>query len=58
LLISPNQLNCLKVFIMHQTEVTAPDFSPLSAPTFTWATIRFVASLAALIGISLLLASL
>jgi hypothetical protein len=43
---------------MHQTEVTAPDFSPLSAPTFTGATIRFVASIAALIGISLLLASL
>jgi hypothetical protein len=58
LLISPNQLNCLKVFIMHQTEVTAPDFSSLPASTFTWATIRFVVSLSALIGVSLLLASL
>jgi len=48
----------LKVFIMHQTEVAAPDFSPLAAPTFAEATIRFVASIAALIGISLLLASL
>lgn len=58
LLISPNQLNCLKVFIMRQTNVAVPDFSPVPAPTFTWAAIRFVVSLGALIGVSLLVASL
>ena len=58
LLISLDQLNCLKVFIMRQTDVAAPDFSPVPAPTLTWAAIRFVISLWALIGVSLLLASL
>jgi hypothetical protein len=58
LFISPDQLNCLKVFIMRQTDVAVPGFFPASAPTFTGAAIRFVVSLAALIGISLLLASL
>jgi hypothetical protein len=53
-----NHLNILKVLIMRQTEVSAPDFSPVAAPTFTRAAIRFVTSLAALIGVSLLLASL
>jgi hypothetical protein len=53
-----NQLNLLKVFAMRQTEVAAPDFSPVAAPTFTRAAIRFIASLAALISVSLLLASL
>jgi hypothetical protein len=48
----------LKVFLMPQTEVAAPAFSPVPAPTFTAAAIRFAVSLAALIGISLLLASL
>lgn len=57
-LISPDQLNCLKVFIMRQTNVAVPDFSPVPAPTFTWAAIRFVVSLGALIGVSLLVASL
>ncbi|KLK89758.1 hypothetical protein DC522_12900 [Microvirga sp. KLBC 81] len=52
-----NQLNFLKVFPMHQTEVAAPALPPGPAPTFTAAAIRFVASLAALIGVSLLLAS-
>ena len=42
---------------MRQTEVAAPDLYPAPAPTFTWAAIRFVVSLTALIGISLLLAS-
>ena len=53
-----NQLNFLKVFTMRQTEVAAPPFAPVPAPTFTWAAIRFVASLGMLVGISLLLASL
>jgi hypothetical protein len=48
----------LKVFIMRQTDVAVPDFLAASTPTFTWAAIRFVVSLAALIGVSLLLASL
>jgi hypothetical protein len=48
----------LKVVIMPQTEVASSDFSPVTAPTFIRAAIRFVASLAALIGVSLLLASL
>ncbi len=52
-----NQLNFLKVFTMSQTEVAAPAFSPVPAPTFTSAAIRFVVSLGALIGVSLLLAS-
>ena len=43
---------------MRQTTVAAPAFSPVVAPTFTAAAIRFVASLDALIGISLLLAGL
>jgi len=44
---------------MRQTEAAAPDFSPvLPAPTFTAAAIRFVLSLGALIGVSLLLAGL
>jgi hypothetical protein len=51
-----NQLNLLKVFAMHQPEVAVPDFAPV--PTFTSAAIRFVVSLGALIGISLLLAGL
>jgi hypothetical protein len=42
---------------MPQTDVTMPDYIPVSPPTFTSAVIRFVASLAALIGMSLLLAS-
>jgi len=58
LAISQNQLNFLKVFTMRQTEVAAPPFAPVLAPTFMAAAIRFVASLAALIGVSLLLASL
>jgi hypothetical protein len=53
-----NQLILLKVFAMRQTEVAVPAFSPMSVPTFTSAAIRFVASLGALIGISLLLAGL
>ncbi len=53
-----NQLNCLKVSIMRQTDVAVPDFAPVPVPTFTSAMIRFVASLGMLIGISLLLASL
>ena len=48
----------LKVFIMRQTDVAAPTFSPVPVPTFTAAAIRFVTSLGALIGISLLLAGL
>ncbi|WP_280177437.1 hypothetical protein [Microvirga pakistanensis] len=43
---------------MRQTDVAVPDFPPASAPTFKGAAIRFVVSLAALLGISLLLASL
>jgi hypothetical protein len=53
-----NQLHFLKVFTMRQTEVTAPAFSPVPAPTFTAAALRFIVSLAALIGVSLLLADL
>jgi hypothetical protein len=53
-----NQLHFLKVFIMRQTDVTAPAFSPVPAPTFTAAAIRFVVSFGALIGLSLLLAGL
>ena len=56
--ISPNQLNCLKGFIMRQTDVAVPDFAPVPAPTFTSAMIRFIASLGMLIGLSLVLASL
>jgi hypothetical protein len=41
-----------------QTDVALPAFFPAPAPTFRWAAIRFVVSLAALLGISLLLASL
>jgi hypothetical protein len=52
-----NQLILLKVFAMRQTDVAMPDFSPVPPPTFTPAAIRFVVSLAALIGMSLLLAS-
>ena len=58
LLISPNQLNCLKVFIMRQSQVALPGSSPVAVPTFTAAAIRFILSLGALIGLSLLLASL
>ncbi|MGF9764839.1 hypothetical protein AAII07_58205 [Microvirga sp. 0TCS3.31] len=43
---------------MRQTEVTAPAFTPVPVPTLTAAALRFVASLAALIGVSLLLAGL
>jgi hypothetical protein len=53
-----NQLHFLKVFTMRQTEVTAPAFSPVPAPTFTAAALRFIVSLGALIGVSLLLAGL
>jgi hypothetical protein len=53
-----NQPHFLKVSTMRQTEVTAPAFSPVPTPTFTAAAIRFVASLAALISVSLLLAGL
>jgi hypothetical protein len=53
-----NRLPFLNVSTMRQTEVTAPAFSPVPAPTFTAAAIRFVASLAALISVSLLLAGL
>jgi hypothetical protein len=53
-----NPLNSLKVFIMSQTEVAAPDFPPVTAPTFTQAAVRFVVSFAALLGLSLLLAGL
>jgi hypothetical protein len=48
----------LKVFTMRQTDVAVPDFTPVPAPTFTFAMIRFIASLGMLIGVSLLLASL
>src|SRR5829696_9036260 len=53
----PKPAEVLKVFIMRPANVAAPAFSPVPAPTFTWAAIRFVVSLGALIGISLLLAS-
>jgi hypothetical protein len=42
---------------MRQTDVAAPAFSPVRPPAFTAAAIRFVVSLATLIGVSLLLAS-
>lgn len=58
LLISSHPLNCLKVFIMRQSQVAVPAISPVAAPTFTAAAIRFVVSFGALIGLSLLLASL
>jgi hypothetical protein len=54
----PEPADFLKVFTMRQTEVAAPPFAPVPVPTFTSATIRFVASLGILVGISLLLASL
>jgi hypothetical protein len=53
-----NQLHLLKVSTMRQTEVTAPAFSPVPAPTFTAAALRFIVSLGVLIGVSLLLAGL
>jgi hypothetical protein len=53
-----NHLFLLKVFAMRRTEVATPDFTPVSVPTFTAAAIRFVVSLGALIGVSLLLAGL
>jgi hypothetical protein len=53
-----NQLHSLKVFTMHQTDVTASALSPVSTPTFMAAAIRFIASFGVLIGVSLLLASL
>jgi hypothetical protein len=53
-----NQLHFLKVFTMRQTEVTAPAFSHLPAPTFTAAAVQFIVLLGALIGVSLLLAGL
>jgi hypothetical protein len=53
-----NQLHFLKVFVMRQTDVTAPAFPPVPVPTFTAAAIRFVISLGTLISISLLLAGL
>ncbi|WP_256451927.1 hypothetical protein [Microvirga sp. VF16] len=43
---------------MPQTEVAASNFPPAATPTFTQAAVRFVVSFAALIGLSLLLASL
>ncbi|MFC5485553.1 hypothetical protein [Microvirga aerilata] len=43
---------------MRQTKLAVPDFYQVSAPTFTAAAIKFIASLSALIGISLLLAGL
>jgi hypothetical protein len=52
-----NQLLLLKVFIMSQTQVAAPDHSP-ATPTFTQAAVRFAVSFVALIGLSLLLAGL
>src|SRR3712207_4811646 len=58
LLIFSNQLNCLKVFIMRQSQLAVPAFSPVAAPTFTAAAIRFLVSLGALIGLNLLLARL
>jgi hypothetical protein len=42
---------------MRQTAIAAPDLSPVPAATFTSATTGFVVSLAARIGMSLLLAS-
>jgi hypothetical protein len=53
----PDPTHVLKVLTMRQTQVAAPDFAPVPASTFVWAAIRFVASVGALIGISLLLAS-
>jgi hypothetical protein len=55
--IFPEPANFLTVLIMRQTQVTAPDFAPVPAPTSVWAAIRFVASVGALIGVSLPLAS-
>jgi hypothetical protein len=46
------------MFIMRQSQVAVPAFSPVAAPTFTAAAIQFLVSLGALIGLSLLLASL
>jgi hypothetical protein len=53
-----NKPYSLKVFIMPQTEVSAPHLPPVAAPRLMQATVRFVVSVAALISISLLLASL
>jgi hypothetical protein len=53
-----NQPHFLKVSTMRQTDVAAPAFSPAPVPTFTAAAVRFVASLATLIGVSLLLSGL
>ncbi len=53
-----NQLKPLKVFTMHQTDVTASALSPVPTPTFASAAIRFIASFGVLIAVSLLLASL
>lgn len=54
----PEPAELIGVFLMPQTEVAAPAFPPVSVLRFTRAAIRFIASFAALIGISLLLASL
>jgi hypothetical protein len=51
-----HQPHSLKVFIVTSTEVGAPVFAPPHAPTFTQAAVRSAVSLAAPIGLSLLLA--
>jgi hypothetical protein len=48
----------LKVFAMRQTDVAADDFDLMLGTKLTQAAIRFVASVGALIGVSLLLACL
>lgn len=43
---------------MKQTEITAPAFAPLPVAELTRASVKFIISVGALIGVSLLLASL
>jgi hypothetical protein len=48
----------LKIFVMNKTEFITPADASFPAAELTRASLRFVAAVAALIGLSLLLASL
>ena len=48
----------MKMFVMHQKVISADDTAAVLSVQFMRASVRFVASMVALIGVSLLLASL
>ena len=50
--------NALKIFVINKTEFITPADASFPAAELTRASLRFVAAVAALIGLSLLLASL